>query len=147
MLIAIGCDHTALDFKSEIMAYLEELGHTVTDIGVFSSEAFDYPLIAEKVAVEVVSGKCERGIVICGTGIGVSISANKVRGIRCACCADCYSAVLSRQHNDANMLALGSRVTGAEAAKMIAKLWLEAEFMGGRHSGRVALIHEIENRQ
>lgn len=147
MRIAIGNDHVAFDLKCEIAAHLRELGHDVTDLGHHNRERTDYPTYGKAVAEAVVSGSVDRGIVICGSGVGISISANKVRGIRCVCCSEPYSAKLSREHNNTNMLAFGSRVVGIELAKMIVDCWLEAEFEGGRHATRVDQIAQIENNR
>ena len=147
MRIGIGNDHAGLDYKVEISRHLKELGYDVIDYGTDSPESTDYAIWGEKVADAVASGEVERGIVICGTGEGIGISANKVRGIRCCICSEPFSAKLSRQHNDANMLALGARVVGIELAEMIVDEWLVAEFQGGRHQRRIDLIADIERRQ
>ena len=144
MKLGIGNDQAAYDMKLEIMQYLESLGHEVVDYGAHSAERTDYPTWGRIVAEGVASGEVERGIVICGSGIGISIAANKVRGIRCCVCSEPYSARMSREHNNANMLAFGARVIGVELAKMIVDEWLAAEFQGGRHADRVALIGAIE---
>ncbi|MCL2034038.1 MAG: ribose 5-phosphate isomerase B [Oscillospiraceae bacterium] len=146
MKIAIGNDHTALDMKREIKAHLENKGHEVINVGTDSSESSDYAVYCEKIALAVTSGKADLGIAICGTGIGMSIAANKHRGIRCVVCSEPYSAMLSRRHNDSNMLAFGARVIGPEMAKMIVDAWLDATFEGGRHKKRVDLIMDIERR-
>ena len=146
-MIALGCDHAGFPLKEEIIALLEERGLAYKDFGVHQNERADYPVYGRKAAEAVASGECEYGLVFCGTGVGISISANKVRGIRCAACSDCFSAVLSRNHNDANMLALGARVVAPAYAKMIVSMWLDAGFEGGRHQTRVDLIHKIEQEQ
>ena len=146
MKIAIGNDHTALDMKREIKAHLESLGHETVNVGTDSGESCDYPVYGEKVALAVTSGKADLGIAICGTGAGISLAANKVRGIRAAVCSEPYSAMLSRQHNNSNVLAFGARVVGTEMAKMIVDAWLGAKFEGGRHQERVDLIMDIERR-
>ncbi len=146
-MIALGSDHAGLPLKLEIIKLLDELGLEYTDYGTDSLARCDYPVYTRKAAEAVANGECERGIIFCGTGIGISIAANKVPGIRCAVCSECYSAVLSREHNDANMLALGARVVGAGLARMIVTQWLEAKFEGGRHADRVALIHKIEEEK
>ena len=146
MKIAIGNDHTSLEMKSEIIAHLEAQGHEIINVGTNSSESCNYPAYGEKVALAVTSGKADLGIAICGTGIGISLAANKVRGIRAAVCSEPYSAMLSRRHNDSNVLAFGARVIGAEMAKMIVDAWLGAAFEGGRHQDRVDLIMDIERR-
>ncbi|CRF33959.1 Ribose-5-phosphate isomerase B [Brachyspira suanatina] len=145
MKIAIGCDHSAIELKKEIIKYLEELGHNVTDFGTHSTESVDYPIYGKKVAEEVASGRYEGGVLICGTGIGISLAANKVKGIRAAVCSEPYSAKLSKLHNNSNIIAFGARVVGVDLAKMIVKEWLDAEFEGGRHAKRVGLIMKIEN--
>lgn len=145
MKIAIGSDHVGYELKPAIIEYLEELGHTVEDFGAYSSERTDYPIYGKKVAEEVVAGNFDCGILICGTGVGISISANKVNGIRAVVCSEPYSAKLSKQHNNTNILAFGSRVVGKELAKMIVSEWLNAEYEGGRHGKRIEMIKEIEN--
>ncbi|MBQ6075625.1 MAG: ribose 5-phosphate isomerase B [Lachnospiraceae bacterium] len=147
MKIAIGSDHAAFFMKEEIRAYLEEQGHEVTDCGTYSPERCDYPVFGERVALAVKAGEAERGVLICGTGVGISLAANKVKGIRAAVCSEPFTARLSRQHNDAQIIAFGARVVGIGMAKMIVDAFLEAEFEGGRHADRVALIGEIENRR
>lgn len=144
MKIVIGNDHTALSLKGEIIAHLEEKGHTVINVGTDSPESADYPIYGEKAAQLVARGEADLGILICGTGVGISLAANKVPGIRAVVCSEPYSAMLSRRHNDTNMLAFGARVVGAELAKMIVDAWLEASFEGGRHQRRVDQIMRIE---
>ncbi|NLY30815.1 MAG: ribose 5-phosphate isomerase B [Firmicutes bacterium] len=146
MMLAIGSDHAAYEFKEAIKAYLDEKGIEYKDFGCFSNERTDYPMYGEKVAKAVASGECDKGILFCGTGVGMSLAANKVKGIRAVVCTDCYTAALSRRHNDANILALGARVVGLDLAKMIIDTWLTAEFEGGRHADRVAMISDIEAR-
>jgi len=146
MKIAIGNDHTALEMKLEIKAYLESKGHEIINMGTDSGESSDYPVYGEKAALAVTSGEADLGIVICGTGVGISIAANKVRGIRAVVCSEPYSAMLSRQHNDSNMLAFGARVVGPEMAKMIVDAWLDTTYEGGRHQKRVDFIMDIERR-
>lgn len=145
-MLAIGSDHAAFQFKEDIKAYLDEKGIAYKDLGCFSTERTDYPIYGEKVANAVASGECEKGLLFCGTGVGISLAANKVRGIRAVVCSDCYTAALSRRHNDTNILALGARVVGIDLAKMIIDTWLNAEFEGGRHGERVAMISAIEAR-
>ncbi len=148
MKLGIGNDHIAVEYKNQIVKYIKEkYGYDVVNYGTDSTERFDYPIAGEKVANAVVNGEVDRGIVICGTGVGISIAANKVNGIRCVACSEPYSALLSRQHNDTNMLAFGSRVVGIELAKMIVDVWLTGKFEGGRHKVRVDMIHDIEERQ
>lgn len=143
-MIAIGCDHGGYALKKEIINYLNRKGLKFRDFGTFSEESVDYPIYAAKVAKAVVSGECDRGLLLCGTGIGISIAANKVKGIRAAACSEVYSAEMSRRHNNANILALGGRVLSPEKAVEIVDVWLNTEFEGGRHQRRVDLITEIE---
>ena len=145
-MLAIGSDHGGFELKKAVMKHLAERGVEYRDYGTFSDESCDYPDFGEAVGRAVASGECERGIVICGTGIGISIAANKVHGIRCALCGDCYSAEKSREHNDANMLALGGRVLGEGLALKIVDAFLDTEFAGGRHARRLAKIAAIEER-
>ncbi len=148
MRIGIGNDHAAVEYKNIISRYIEDAyGCQVINYGTDGMESFPYPVSGEAVAEAVVSGEVDRGIVICGTGIGISIAANKVRGIRCAVCSEPYSAKLSREHNDTNMLAFGSRVVGAELAKMIVDAWLAGQYEGGKHQVRVDMITDIERRR
>ncbi|MED2941041.1 ribose 5-phosphate isomerase B [Bacillus swezeyi] len=146
MKIGIASDHVGLELKPLIISYLEELGHEVVDYGPQSPERTDYPSYGKLVAEKVVRKEVDDGILICGTGVGISISANKVKGIRAVVCSDPYTAELSKQHNNTNILAFGSRVVGSELAKMIVKAWLGAEFEGGRHANRVAMIADIEEQ-
>jgi len=145
MKIAIGSDHVGLELKPKIIEYLKELGHEVKDFGPYTSERTHYPIYAKRVAQVVANGEFDKGILICGTGVGISIAANKVKGIRAIVCSEPYSATLSREHNDTNILAFGSRVIGSEVAKLIVKSWLKAQFEGGRHGKRVEMITEIED--
>lgn len=145
MKIAIASDHTGIELKTEIIKYLKELGHIVYDFGTNTKESIDYPIYGKKVAESVAKGEYESGVLICGTGIGISLAANKVKGIRAAVCSEPYSAKLSKQHNNSNIIAFGARVVGVDLAKMIVKEWIEAEFEGGRHAKRVELIIKIEN--
>ncbi len=145
MNIAIGCDHGGFSMKNELIPFIESMGHTVADFGCPDARSVDYPDIAFPVAEAVVRGEYERGILICGTGIGISISANKVRGARCAHCTEETSARLSREHNDANLLALGGRIIGAELAKSIVKTFLSTAFSGDdRHVKRISKIGGYE---
>ena len=146
MKLAIGCDHAAVDLKQEIILHLQNRGIEVEDFGTYTKDSCDYPIYAEKVANEVVSGRADRGILICGTGVGISIAANKVKGVRCVVCSEPYSAKLSKMHNNTNILAFGARVVGPDLAKMIVDAWLDAEYEGGRHQRRVDLIHAIEEK-
>lgn len=146
MRIAIGSDHGGLLLKAELIKLLEQKGYEYKDFGCFTAEAVDYPDIGQAVGEAVAAGQYDRGIICCGTGIGISISANKVPGVRAALCGDCFSAKASREHNNANVLALGERVTGTELAKMITEIWLTTEFTGGRHGKRVEKIRAIEEK-
>jgi len=144
MRIALGSDHIGYPLKIEIMKYLEELNIEFKDYGTDNTERCNYPEYGYKTASAVVSDECDRGIVVCGSGIGISIAANKVKGIRCVVCSEPYSAMFSRMHNNTNMLAMGARVVGVDLARMIVKSWLDAEFEGGRHQMRVEQISRIE---
>jgi len=146
MRIALGSDHGGWRLKENIILYLQERGIDYQDYGAFSQESVDYPDFAFAVAGAVNSGACDRGIICCGTGIGVAIAANKVPGIRAALCHDTFSARSSREHNNANVLTLGERVIGPGLAMDIVEVWLKAEFQGGRHARRVAQIAEIEKK-
>jgi ribose 5-phosphate isomerase B len=145
MKVAIGCDHTALELKQSTIAILNELGHEVMDFGTNSTESMDYPDVARPLAEAVARGEFDRGILICGTGIGMCIAANKVHGIRAALCHDTFSARQTREHNDSNILCYGARVIGPGLAGDIARTWLGTEFTGGRHARRVGKISDIEN--
>ena len=147
MRIGIGNDHSAVEMKKEVMKFLQDLGYEVVNYGTDSTESCNYPMYGEKVARAVVAKEVDLGIVICGTGVGISLAANKVKGIRAVVCSEPYSARLSRQHNNTNILAFGARVVGIELAKMIIEEWLNAEFEGGRHQERVNMIMDIENRE
>ncbi len=144
MIIAIGSDHGGFNLKEEIKKMFAEQNIEFRDFGTHSAEAIDYPEIAEKVSQAVVNQECTRGIIICGTGIGVSIAANKIKGIRAALCHDVFSAQMSREHNDANVLTMGERVIGPGVACMIVSTWLNTEFAGGRHGRRVDKISQLE---
>lgn len=144
---ALGCDHVGLLLKEPIKEYLRDLGLEVMDFGCFDGERTDYPKYALEVGRAVASGRCENGILFCGTGIGISIAANKVRGIRAAVCSEPYSARLSKAHNNSNVLCLGARVVGVDLAKMIVDEWLKAEFEAGRHARRISMIEAIEKGQ
>ncbi len=146
MKIVIGNDHTAVSMKQDIIRYVESLGHEVTDFGTNSAESCAYPVYGEKVARAVAAGEFDCGILICGTGVGISIAANKVNGVRAAVCSDATTARLVKAHNNANILAFGARIVGIELAKDIVRAYLEAEFEGGRHADRVAMLAEIEER-
>lgn len=144
MKIAIGNDHAATELKMEIMEYVKSLGHEVINFGTDTNESCNYPEFGEKVGRAVVAGEADCGILICGTGVGISMAANKVHGVRCGVCSDTTTARLVKEHNNANIIAFGARIVGKELAKDIVKAYLEAEFMGGRHQARIDMIHEIE---
>lgn len=145
MKVAIGNDHTAVELKNHIKKHLEAKGYTVVNLGADTDESSDYPLYGEKVGKAVASGECDLGVAICGTGIGISLAANKIKGIRAAVCSEPYSARLTRQHNDANIIAFGARVVTTEMAEKIVDEFFGAEFEGGRHQRRVDMITAIEN--
>ncbi|PWM06908.1 MAG: ribose 5-phosphate isomerase B [Clostridiales bacterium] len=144
MKIAIASDHGGYDYKQELIPYIESLGHQVLDLGCHGPASVDYPDYGIPCAQAVARGEADRGVVICGTGIGISISANKVPGIRCALCTDPVMARLTREHNDANMLAMGGRIIGIELAKGIVQVFLSTEFSGGRHKTRIDKIAQYE---
>ena len=144
MKIAIGNDHIGVELKEHIKKYLEDKNYTVVDYGTNSTERCDYPVYGKKVADAVAGGECNFGILICGTGVGISLAANKVKGIRAVVCSEPYSAKLSRQHNNTNIVAFGARVIGSATAEMIVDEFLNAEFEGGRHQRRVEMISTIE---
>lgn len=146
MKIGIGNDHAAVEMKNDVIAYLEAKGHEVVNYGTDTHESCNYPEFGEKVGRAVASGEVEKGILICGSGLGISLAANKVKGVRACLCSEPYTAKMSREHNDANVLAFGARVIGIEMAKMIIDTWLETEFLGGRHQARVDMIMAIENK-
>lgn len=141
----MGSDHAAFEFKEQLKAYVCGLGHEVADYGTHSTERVDYTDFGIAVGEAVAKGEAERGIICCGTGIGISIACNKVKGIRCVVCSEPYSARLSREHNNTNVLSLGARVVGIELAKMIVDTWLSGEFEGGRHQGRIDKIANYES--
>lgn len=145
MKISMGSDHGAFAMKEHLKQYLTEQGHQVVDCGTYSTDSCDYADFAKAAAQLVASGDCDRGIVMCTTGIGISIAANKVRGIRCALCSEPYSAEMTRRHNDANMLAMGGALIGPNMADRIVDVFLSTEFEGGRHERRVGKIMAIEN--
>lgn len=147
MRVALGCDHVGYELKNKIIAHLSEKGINTEDLGAFSNESTDYPIYGEAVARSVSQGKCDRGILVCGTGVGISIAANKVKGIRAVVCSEPYSALLSRQHNDTNILAVGARVVGEGLALQIVDAWLSGEYECGRHEKRVRMIFDIENKK
>ena len=142
-MIAIGCDHGGFEYKQAVIAHLEKRGFEVKDFGTYDNKSCDYPVFAKKVAQSVQSGEAEKGIIICGTGIGVSITANKFKGIRCALCADCFSAQATREHNDANMLAMGARTIGLGLALKITDTFLDTPFSNDeRHIRRINMIED-----
>lgn len=147
MRIGIGNDHVAIELKNAIKEHLEQQGYEVVDFGTNSPERFDYPISGYKVGKAVASGDVDLGVLICGTGVGISLAANKVHGIRACVCSDPYSAKLSREHNNTNIIAFGARVVGPELAKMIVDEWLGATFQGGRHQRRIDMLAEIEETQ
>ncbi len=146
MKVAIGNDHAAVALKNEIMEYVQSLGHEVVNFGTDTNESCHYPEYGEKVANAVAAGEFDCGILICGTGVGISIAANKVNGIRAAVCSEPTTARLVKEHNNANIIAFGERIVGVELAKDIVKAYLSAEFLGGRHGIRVDMISDIEKR-
>ena len=144
MKIAIACDPAGEVLKGPIEELLTEKGIEYVDFGIREGDPRDYPIFGVRAANAVASGACDRGIILCGTGVGISIAANKVKGIRCCCCSDAYSAKMSRAHNDANMLALGGRVIAPELAKLIVEIWVKTPFEGGRHQRRIDMFSLIE---
>ena len=144
MKIGIGNDHSALELKAEIVEFLKEKGHEVVDYGTYTTDSCDYPVYGEKVARAVVAGEVEKGILICGTGLGISLAANKVPGIRAGVCSEPFTAKMIAEHNNCQIVAMGARVVGEELAKMICDAFFDAEFQGGRHQRRVDLISKIE---
>ena len=146
MRIAIGNDHAATEMKQDIVSYLEKLGHTVINVGTDDTLSVDYPVIAKEVCDLVAEGKCEKGILICGTGIGMSMAANKIKGLRAACCSDPVCVRLTREHNDANVLTFGARIVGSVMAEEMVRVFVETEFAGGRHQKRVELIAQLEGK-
>ena len=146
MKIAMGNDHSAVEMKEAIKAYVESKGYEVIDFGTNSCDSCDYPEYGERVGRAVAAGEADYGIAICGTGIGIGIAAGKVKGVRVCTCSEPYSARLSRMHNNTNVLTFGARVIGVEMAKMIVDEWLDNKYEGGRHERRVAMLGEIENR-
>ncbi len=138
--IAIGSDHGGYEYKEQIVSYLKEKGYECVDVGTYSTDSCDYPVIARAVTTKITTGEADRGILICGTGIGMSIVANKVKGIRAALCGDTFSARASRAHNNSNVLCLGERVIGINLAMDIVDIWLESKFEGGRHQRRVDMM-------
>ena len=144
-MIAIGCDHGGLAMKDFLVGFLKKEGYDVKDFGIYENKSVDYPDIAKPVCESIQNGECDRGILVCGTGIGMSIAANKHSGIRAAVCGDIYSAKMTKVHNNSNVITLGGRVIGEETAREIVDIWLKSEFEGGRHQARIDLITDIEN--
>ena len=146
-MLALACDHGGYELMQEIKAYLDGMNIEYKDFGTYTPENCDYPGIASRAARAITAGECEKGIFACGTGVGMSITANKIPGIRAALCSDCFTAEMTRRHNDANVLALGGRVLGAGLALKIVDVYLNTSFEGGgRHSRRIAMLDEIERR-
>ena len=146
-MIAIGSDHGGFELKGHIVEHLKEKGIEVKDFGVYNEDSVDYPDCAKPVCVAVLDGECERGILVCGTGIGISMAANKFKGIRAALCGDVFSAKMAKEHNNANVICLGERITGCDLALDIVKAYLGAEFMGGRHQRRIDKVTALENKE
>lgn len=146
-MIAIGCDHGGLNLKTAIISYLEKKGIEYKDFGTYTEDSVDYPTFAYKVAKSIQNGECERGILCCGTGIGISIAANKVKGIRAAVCTNEFMAEMTRRHNDANILCMGGRVIDEDFAVKLTDIFLNTEFEGGRHEKRINMIKEIEDKE
>jgi len=144
-MIAIASDHVGIELKQGILEYLDKLGYKYKDFGTYENKRCNYPEYSLLAANAVALKECERGLLFCGTGVGISIAANKVKSIRCVVCSEPYSALLSRQHNDTNMLAIGSRVVGLDLAKMIVDAWLSGKYEGGRHASRIEQISNIES--
>ena len=145
-MIAIACDHAGIDLKPAVIAVLDELDIPYYDFGTHSRESVDYPVYGARAAHAVANGSCDRGIVLCGTGVGISMAANKVPGIRACCCSDAFSAEFTRRHNDANALCMGGRVVGPGLAIQLVDLFLNTEFEGGRHVNRIAKLTALEQR-
>lgn len=147
MKIAFGCDHAGIAYKDQVIAYVQGKGHEVVDYGCYTTESVDYPVYGEKVGRAVGKGECDMGILICGTGFGISLSANHCAGVRCVVCSEPFTAELARRHNNANILAFGQRVVGIEMAYMIIDRFLDAQFEGGRHARRVAMMDAITREE
>ena len=143
--VVVGCDHAAPDMKNEVVAYLRDKGYDVTDVGVNSTASCDYPVIAHELCTKIQDGSHKLGILICGTGIGMSMAANKHHGIRAACCSEPYSAQLTRLHNDANVLCFGARVVGEGLAYDLVDLFISTDYEGGKHARRVAMVDALDN--
>ncbi len=143
-MIALGCDHGGFELKNKILEFLKDSGYEVNDFGIYENKSVDYPDIAKVVCESIQNGKCDCGILVCGTGIGMSIAANKHKGIRAAVCGDIYSAKMTKIHNNSNVIALGGRVIGEDTAKEIVTAWLTNEYEGGRHANRLQKIADLE---
>ena len=146
-MIAIANDHTSLELKKEVIRLLDEMGLAYKDFGTQEAGSCHYPIYGARAAQAVASGECDRGILMCGTGLGIGLAANKVKGVRCCICSEPYTAKMSRLHNDANMISLGARVIGPDMARMILEIWLTTAFEGGRHQTRVDMLSALENGQ
>ena len=143
-MLVIGCDHGGFLLKQEIIKHLQQRGTEFVDVGCYDENSVDYPDVAKAACDKIVSGECENGILICGTGIGISMAANKVKGIRAACCSDCFSAKFTRLHNDANVMCMGARTLGSGLALELVEIFLDTPFEGGRHAARVDMIQKLE---
>ena len=146
MKVAIGCDHAGLTLKNAVIEHLKQRGFEITDCGTYDSASCHYPVFAQKVAEAVTSGAAEKGILVCGTGVGMSMAANKIKGIRAACVSDCFSAEATRAHNDANIVCFGQRVVGEGLAFKIVDTFLDTPFEGGRHQIRIDMVNELDNK-
>ena len=146
MKVAIGCDHAGLQLKNAVIEHLKQRGFEITDCGTYDTASCHYPVFAQKVAYEVTSGNAEKGILVCGTGVGMSMAANKIKGIRAACVSDCFSAEATRAHNDANIVCFGQRVVGEGLAFKIVDAFLDTKFEGGRHQLRIDMVNELDNK-
>lgn len=144
MRLAIGCDHIGLELKNHLIEYLTAKGHTVEDVGTYTAERTDYPIYGYRVAKKVIGGEADMGILVCGTGVGISLAANKVDGIRAVVCSEPYSAYMARLHNNANIVSMGARVIGEATAEMIVDAFLNTQYEGGRHQRRIDMMTEIE---
>ena len=146
MKVAIGCDHAGLTLKNAVIEHLKQRGFEINDCGTYDSASCHYPVFAQKVAEAVTSGDAEKGILVCGTGVGMSMAANKIKGIRAACVSDCFSAEATRAHNDANIVCFGQRVVGEGLAFKIVDTFLDTPFEGGRHQIRIDMVNELDNK-
>ncbi len=146
MKVAIGCDHAGLTLKNAVIEHLKQRGFEINDCGTYDSASCHYPVFAQKVAEAVTSGDAEKGILVCGTGVGMSMAANKIKGIRAACVSDCFSAEATRAHNDANIVCFGQRVVGEGLAFKIVDTFLDTKFEGGRHQIRIDMVNELDNK-